>query len=225
MALSPAFVQTLAAQLALNALFGPLCALLQRRSAGLSTGSVRRSPASPTPRSKGHSWCCAASCIAADSARRTAYASPPAAGCACSCCASATTARSGDIRGAPGRGRSGRWYDGLLSGSARMSTSPSTCARAKRASTLRLNTAARADSSTRPRHSLGDWGGLDRRAADDGSGLRHGPESRRPPVRKRYMPSPHARRRRRLTLSCCGDHSRHVPPLRAAPVPAYPTCW
>ncbi len=144
--LSQTFVQTLATELAVDASFGPSCAALLRHSASLWTGSADQSLDPPARRRAGHSWCGAVCCTAAGRARQTASVSPPVLGCALRCYASATTARSGGTSAAL---RRGRWCVASPSGWARTSTSPSTCARARRASAPKRSTAAHVGSSTR----------------------------------------------------------------------------
>ena len=77
--------------------------------------------------------------------------------------------------GTSGEPRRGRWCGASPSGWAKTSTSPCTCARARPASAPRRSTAARAGSNIPSAVAVrwDDWGGLDRRAADDGRRLRH----------------------------------------------------
>ena len=109
----------------------------RRPKANSSTGSGRPSSASPAGGKFLLRWrfCClreaepaSESCTAEDRARLTGSASPPEAGCAPM------------TRRPP---RRGRWCGASPSGWARTSMSPSSCARARRASAPRQSTAAR----------------------------------------------------------------------------------
>jgi hypothetical protein len=105
--LSPTFVQTLEAELAVDEVFGPI---MRRAAAALGTLVDRRgTPLAATAHAPGPqggaflvSFFC---CIAVGRASLTDSASPPVAGCGRRCSTSATTARQGDTSGAPKQGQ------------------------------------------------------------------------------------------------------------------------
>jgi hypothetical protein len=102
--LSPTFVQTLAADLAVDEVFGPI---MRRAAAALGTPVDRReTPLAATAHAQQGgafrvSFFC---CTAAGRTRLTDSASPPVVGCWRRCSTSATTASHGDTSGAPKQG-------------------------------------------------------------------------------------------------------------------------
>ena len=119
--------------------------------------------------------------------------------------------------GTPGEPKLGRWCCASPSGWVSTSTSPSTCARARRASAPWRSTAAPPSPAAAVAARWDDRSGLDLLAADDDRRLRQDPEPRRPAVGQGAC-RPHA-------LDCDGggrrgNHSRHVP----ASCDGFPEC-